>query len=95
MTAQVEIIEGFNITDVRSGTGVRKNDWTFRRHPEILIGSECVWQGQSATGIPLNVQMLAWENPYPEKAIKRIQIQAKQLNEDFRIAVLGLTLIGP
>jgi hypothetical protein len=95
MTAQVEIIEGFNITDVRSGTGVRKNDWTFRRHPEILIGSESVWQGQSATGIPLNVQMLAWENPYPEKAIKRIQIQAKQLNEDFRIAVLGLTLIGP
>lgn len=90
---QADIIEGYNISDVRLSVGLRRNDWSFNRHPEILAGSECVWQGQSVSGMPLNVQMLTFRNPLPGKALKNIRLHSNDGKNDYRIAVLGITLL--
>ncbi len=91
--AQVDLVEGLNITDIRLSPGLRKNDWTFSRHPEILLGSKCAWLGESATGVPLNVQSLCFRNPHPEKELKDIVVAADAVHEEYRIIVLGVTLI--
>jgi hypothetical protein len=92
-SSSVDLIEGYNITDVRSSVGIRSNDWSFSRSPDVLIGSELAWRGQSANGIPLNLQKLIWKNPFPKLKIKCISIQCSDLNEYFRLVLLGVTIL--
>lgn len=73
----IPLIEGYNITDVRSGPGVRKNPWRFSNGIDILIGSQLGWRGPSLSGMPMNVQVMRWDNPYPEKAIREIRLLPK------------------
>ena len=93
-TTSLELIEGWNITDVRSIIGLRDNPWSFGRCPDVLIGSELVWRGQSGAGIPLNLQMMVWKNPHPEKNLISIQIKSANIGEDLRIAVPGITILN-
>ena len=94
VVSSIDLIEGYNITDVRSSVGLRNNDWSFFRSPDILIGSELAWRGQSANGIPLNLQKLIWKNPFPELKIKKISIQCSDIDEYFRIALLAVTILN-
>ena len=89
----VELLENWNITDVRSSEGLRRNAWTFLRLPDLLIGAKRGWQGFSATDIPLNLQIFLWENPHPGKSIRSIRLLAGAEPKGTRIALLGLTFI--
>jgi hypothetical protein len=89
----IDLQENWNITDVRSSEGLRYNDWSFTRSPEVLIGSKPAWKGSSANGIPLNVQMFIWKNPYPGLKITDIRINASAAPVNSRIALLGLTFL--
>ena len=88
-----DIIEGWNITDIRSTMGLRANDWSFDRMPDELIGAYPAWRGRSAVDIPLNMQMWLWTNPYPEKTLKTITVQTADIGENVKIAVLAATAI--
>lgn len=89
----IEILDNWNITDVRSSEGLRKNDWTFLRSPDLLIGAKRVWQGSSASGIPLNLQLFLWNNPHPNEKIRRIKIIVGDDPKGTRIALLGMTFL--
>ncbi|MFA6011418.1 MAG: glycoside hydrolase family 20 zincin-like fold domain-containing protein [Desulfobacteraceae bacterium] len=89
----IDIVAGYNITDVRSSQGLRQNSWKFTRSPDTLSSSRRVWRGRSATGVPLNVQMMTWKNPYPTLQIKGIQLCSKKLNVTNKIALLAVTSI--
>lgn len=88
---RIDLKENWNITDVRSTEGLRKNDWTFARSPDVLIGSKLVWRGTAASGIPLNVQLYIWRNPYPDKIIKFIRMSAAIAPVNSQIILLGMT----
>ncbi len=87
------LMENWNITDVRSSPGLRRNGWTFNRSPEILIGALPAWRGRSASGIPLNLQLFIWENPHPDIKIRSIRLSAAGAPPNTKIALLGLTLL--
>jgi hypothetical protein len=87
----VELMEGWNITDIRAREGVRRNDWTFARSPDVLIGARTGWHGESSLGVPLNLQVFTWQNPHPELKIRRIRLNADNAPPNSRIALLGLT----
>jgi hypothetical protein len=89
----VDLLENWNITDIRSSVGLRRNDWTFTKSPDVLIGAKLAWRGASLTGIPLNVQMLVWRNPYPEHRIIGIRMSAAKAPPDSQLALLGLTFL--
>jgi hypothetical protein len=89
----IHILDNWNITDIRSSMGLRRNTWTFLRSPDVLIGAERVWQGSSSSGIPLNLQLFLWENPYPDKKIRSIKLMADDELKGSRIALLGLTFL--
>jgi hypothetical protein len=89
----IDILENWNITDIRSSEGVRHNDWTFLRSPGVLIGSKPAWTGSSASGIPLNLQLFVWNNPHPEKRIRSIKLTAADEPEGTKLALLGLTFL--
>jgi len=91
---RIELIEGWNITDIRSSPGLRHNDWSFARCPDVLIGSRLAWRGQSLTGLPLNLQVLIWKNPYPQKKVKQIIVQANGSDEYTKIALLAVTALN-
>jgi hypothetical protein len=91
---KIDLGEGWNITDVRSSIGLRKNDWTFNRRPDVLAGAHLAWQGTSSTGIPLNIQTFIWNNPHPEKKIQKIEISVPVKAGKKRIAILGLTALN-
>jgi hypothetical protein len=59
-SAVIDLIDNWNITDIRSTEGLRQNAWSFVRNPDILIGTRPAWRGVSAAGIPLNLQTLIW-----------------------------------
>jgi hypothetical protein len=87
----IPLIEGDNITDLRSGAGVRKNPWGYPFGADIPIGSRLGWRGPSLSGMPLNLQVMLWENPYREKRIKKIQLKPEKGNLISIIAVsIGL-----
>lgn len=90
-TADLKIISGWNITDIRTSAGTRKNNWPFSRLPDVLIGSELVWRGVTYSGIPINLQSFIAKNPYPKKQIKRIKIKLKKQSSNFRLVLLGVT----
>lgn len=90
---EVDIIEGWNITDIRSTEGLRTNDWSFDRAPDVLIGAYPAWRGRSAADIPLNLQMWLWANPHPEKTLKTITIQMARTGQNAKIAILAATAI--
>jgi hypothetical protein len=90
---KVALIENWNITDVRSMMGVRSNSWSFTRNPDILIGSRLAWRGITETGLPLNAQILLWNNPYPQDEIDSIEVSVTNDAPGTKIAVLGITLI--
>ncbi len=89
----IDLLENWNITDIRSSEGIRHNDWTFLRSPTVLIGAKQVWTGSSASGIPLNLQLFVWNNPHPEKRIRRIKLVAADEPEGTKLALLGLTVL--
>ncbi|MBI5237010.1 MAG: hypothetical protein HY887_01115 [Deltaproteobacteria bacterium] len=89
----IDILDNWNITDIRSSEGLRHNDWTFNRSPDVLIGSKPVWRGNSASGMPLNLQLFVWNNPYPAKKIRRIRLIAADVPEKVKLALLGLTFL--
>ena len=90
---RIDLLENWNITDIRSSEGLRYNDWTFLRSPTVLIGAKQVWTGSSANGIPLNLQLFVWNNPHPEKRIRRIKLVAADKPEGTKLALLGLTFL--
>jgi hypothetical protein len=92
----ISLKEGWNITDVRSSIGLRKYGPGAESSPDILLGSDLVWRGRSAAGLPLNVQMLVWQNPFPERKLARVKFSATKLKpaQDFRIALLALTRLN-
>ena len=90
----IDLLENWNITDIRSTVGLRHNDWTFLKSPDVLIGSKTVWRGSSAIGIPLNLQLFIWNNPHREKKIKSIKMIAADEPKGTKLALLGLTLLN-
>ncbi len=90
---KADIIEGWNITDIRSTTGLRANDWSFDRSPDELIGAYPAWRGRSAADVPLNLQMWLWTNPYPAKTLKTITIKTARIGDNVKIALLAATAI--
>jgi hypothetical protein len=91
---KIDLGEGWNITDVRSSVGLRKNDWTFNRRPDVLAGARLAWQGTSLAGIPLNLQTYIWNNPHPEKKIQTLEISVQGKAGKKRLVVLGLTTLN-
>lgn len=89
----VDLLENWNITDIRSSEGLRHNDWTFTRSPEVLIGARTGWRGFSAVGIPLNLQVFVWQNPHPEQKIRSIRLSAATSPQNLKIALVGLTFL--
>lgn len=86
----VKLIENFNITDFRSSGIFRQNPWSFNKGFEILYGSECGWEGISLSGAKINLQVYKWENPFPEKIVKSIDIKAVG-EKPVKIALLGIS----
>jgi len=70
----IPLIEGYNITDVRSAAGIRKNPWGFSTGIDILSGSLLGWRGVSLSGMHMNLQVMLWVNPEPRKAIRKIRL---------------------
>jgi len=93
VTETIDLLENWNITDIRSSEGIRLNDWTFLRAPDILLGAKRVWQGNSASGIPLNLQLFLWNNPHPEEKIRSIKLSVENEPKVTRIVLLGLTFM--
>lgn len=89
----IGIHENWNITDVRSSSGLRRNAWTFDRIPEVLIGSFPAWRGQSEFGVPLNLQLFIWENPHPDLKIRRIRLSAVGGPPRTKIVLIALTFL--
>jgi hypothetical protein len=89
----IELLENWNITDVRSSEGLRRNDWKFLRSPDVLIGARLAWRGVSAAGIPLNLQVFIWRNPHPEQKIRSIRLSTANAPPNSMIALLGLTIL--
>jgi hypothetical protein len=89
----IDLLENWNITDIRSSEGLRHNDWTYVRSPDVLIGAKPGWRGVSAAGIPLNLQLFIWRNPYPEQKIRTIRLDTTNAPPNTRIALLGLTFL--
>jgi len=89
----IDLLENWNITDIRSSEGLRHNDWTFLRNPDVLIGARLVWLGSSASGIPLNLQLFVWNNPHPEKRIHSVKLIAADETKGTKLALLGLTFL--
>lgn len=89
----IGILENWNITDVRSSLGLRRNAWTFDRIPEVLIGSFPAWRGQSEFGVPLNLQLFIWENPHPDLKIRKIRLSAAGGPPRTKIVLVALTLL--
>lgn len=85
----IPLIEGENITDLRSGSGVRKNPWGYPLGADILLGSRIGWRGPSLSGTPLNLQVMLWDNPYREKRIEKIQITPEKDNV---ISIVALSI---
>lgn len=90
---EISLIQNWNITDIRSFLSLRHNSWTFNRMPQLLLGSDLAWAGMSQTGAPLNIQKYIWENPYPEVPIKQIIFKALDVRQNFRIALIRLTIL--
>jgi glycosyl hydrolase family 20 len=89
----VDLQENWNITDVRSSEALRANPWTFARSPDVLVGSRPGWRGDSAAGIPLNMQVFVWHNPRPDEKIRSIRMRVVDQQNNYRIALLGVTLL--
>jgi hypothetical protein len=89
----ISLVENVNITDVRSNEGLRFNSWTFTKFPDELLESVPGWRGASEIGLPLNLQVLVWQNPYPEDKIKSIRFRASDKQDNVQLALLGLTLL--
>ncbi len=92
-TETIDLLDNWNITDVRSSVGLRPNAWTYQRCPDVLIGSKRVWQGTSAGGMPLNLQLFVWHNPHPGKKIQEVRLRAGDTPQETRIVLLGLTFL--
>lgn len=90
---EIFLLENFNITDIRSSEGLRKNDWTFSRKPDVMIGAKTGWRGKSPLGVPLNVQVFVWENPSPEEEITTISLSTLPTPSNTAIALLGVTVL--
>ena len=89
----VNLLENWNITDVRSSEGLRYNPWSFLRSPEVLIGSNLAWKGSCGTGIPLNLQVFIWKNPYQDQTIRRIRLSGATSPLNSRLVLVGLTCL--
>ena len=89
----VDLLENWNVTDIRSSEGLRHNDWTFTRSPDVLIGARTGWRGFSAVGVPLNLQVFVWRNPHPEQKIRSIRLNAATAPQNSKIALVGLTFL--
>lgn len=72
---RVELLENYNITDLRSGPGVRANPWTFASSADVLLGSVLGWRGRSRSGTLVNLQVLTWTNPRVTAALDRIVLK--------------------
>ena len=92
-SAVIDMLDNWNITDIRSTEGLRQNAWSFVRNPDILIGAMPAWRGVSAAGISLNLQTLVWENPYPDETINSIRVSTSGAPPNTKIAVIGLTFL--
>ncbi len=92
-TVSMPIVEGWNITDMRSSIGLRQNDWSFSHEPDLLIGSERAWKGESVAGMPVNVQMCIWDNSYPSEKIKQIRIALSEPGPTAKIVLLAMTAL--
>jgi len=92
-TETISLTENWNITDIRSSEGLRDNDWTFTRSPDVLIGSQLGWHGLSNAGVPLNLQMLTWRNPHPALKISSIRLIVDAVPPNSKIALIGLTFL--
>lgn len=89
----IDLLENWNITDIRSSEGLRHNVWSFVRSPDILIGARSAWRGMSAAGISLNLQVFIWKNPYPDEKIRSIRLSAVSSPPGSKVALIGLTLL--
>jgi len=92
-TETISLIENWNITDIRSSEGLRDNDWTFTRSPDVLIGSQLGWHGLSSAGMPLNLQMVTWRNPHHEQKISSIRLIVDAVPPNSQVALIGLTFL--
>jgi len=88
----IDLIDNWNVTDVRSTIGLRNNVWSFNRSPDVLIGAYPAWRGTSTTDIPLNLQAFIWKNSYPEDDIRSIRLSAAGAPPGTRLVIVGLTL---
>jgi hypothetical protein len=87
----IQLLENYNITDVRSGAGVRTHPWNFAASPDVLLGSVLGWRGPSLSGMPMNLQVMVWENPRPDERIERVVVKPIS---GAMVVVVGLSAVG-
>jgi hypothetical protein len=90
-SVSADLLENWNVTDVRSSIGLRESGWKLIRVPDELLGARPGWRGLSGGGIPLNLQVFIWRNPYPERAISAIRLSAASAPPNSQIALIALT----
>ena len=90
---RVGLISGWNITDIRSNPGIRRNPWPFSVRPDILLGSEIAWVGQSLQGIPLNIQKFVVTNPFAATPISSIHVSLKGNLFRSKFLLIGITAL--
>ena len=91
---ELDLLENWNITDIRSREGLRHNDWRFSRCPEVLIGAQPAWRGMSTGGSPLNIQLFIHRNPFPGSKIRSIRLSVSDASDNVHVALLGLTFLN-
>jgi hypothetical protein len=69
--------------------GVNISAWT--ELEVIAMNLQQVWRGETATGLPVSVDLLMWTNPFPERPISHIALtsQGTMANP----LILGVTVL--
>ncbi len=85
----IDLLENYNIVDFRvSSNGIRDNPWLIISGQDILLGSTLGWRGPTLSDSLVNLQVMIWDNNYPQEQIREIRVQAA---DDAQIALLGLS----
>jgi hypothetical protein len=60
--------------------------------PGMTRHARRTWRGKSAAGLPANLRLLIWTNPYPDKTIRKIRFSTDHPYAS--AALFGLSGVG-
>lgn len=84
----IDLFEGYNISDFRVLPYLMDNPWGVSQGTDILLGSYLGWRGTTVPGIPANVQVMIWKNPFPDEPVKEIRLMPQK---DSTLILLALS----